>query len=130
MSKIKKLLLILICLLVSFEVGSESNNLDDENLYVIIVELEHNNKIYIKDATPFVTDCDEGINKEADLVSKNYDDQPPQLDRTYTEQYIYSNFLESPLTVKVLDNEEIVFADTSEFYVAEEEVIIMNDVQW
>lgn len=63
MSKIKKLLLILICLLVSFEVGSESNNLDDEDLYVIIVELEHNNKIYIKDATPFVTDCDEGIKR-------------------------------------------------------------------
>ena len=63
MSKIKKLLLILICLLVSFEVGSESNNLDDEDLYVIIVELEHNNKIYIKDATLFVTDCDEGIKR-------------------------------------------------------------------
>ena len=61
MSKMKKLLLILICLFVSFEVRSESNNLDEKDLFVIIVELEHNNKVYIKDATPFVTDCDEGI---------------------------------------------------------------------
>ena len=73
MSKIKKLLLILICLLVSFEVGSESNNLDDENLYVIIVELEHNNKIYIKDATPFVTDCDEGIKRAENTFSRTPD---------------------------------------------------------
>ena len=51
MSKIKKLLLILICLLVSFEVGSESNNLDDEDLYVIIVELEHNNKMVQNSST-------------------------------------------------------------------------------
>ena len=51
----------MICLVVSFEVRCESNNLDEKELYVIIVELEHNNKVYIKDATPFVTDCDEGI---------------------------------------------------------------------
>ena len=61
MSKITKLLVIMICLVVSLEVRSESNNLDEKELYVIIVELEHNNKVYIKDATPFVTDCDEGI---------------------------------------------------------------------
>ena len=73
MSKIKKLLLILICLLVSFEIGSESNNLDDEDLYVIIVELEHNNKIYIKDATPFVTDCDEGIKRAENTFRRTPD---------------------------------------------------------
>ena len=73
MSKIKKLLLILICLLVSFEVRSESNNLDDKDLYVIIVELEHNNKIYIKDASPFVTDCDEGIKRAENTFSKTPD---------------------------------------------------------
>ena len=73
MSKIKKLLLILSCLLVSFEVGSESNNLDDEDLYVIIVELEHNNKIYIKDATPFVTDCDEGIKRAENTFRRTPD---------------------------------------------------------
>ena len=73
MSKIKKLLLILICLLVSFEVRSESNNLDDKSLYVIIVELEQNNKIYIKDAIPFVTDCDEGIKRAENTFRRTPD---------------------------------------------------------
>ena len=73
MSKIKKLLLIFICLFVSFEVRSESNNLDDRGLYVIIVELEHNNKIYIKDATPFVTDCDEGIKRAENTFRRTPD---------------------------------------------------------
>ena len=45
----------------SFEVRSESNNLSEKDLYVIILELEHNDKVYLKDATPFVTDCDKGI---------------------------------------------------------------------
>ena len=73
MIKIKKLLLILICLFVSFEVKSESNNLDEKELYVIIVELEHNNKVYVKDATPFVTDCDEGIKRAEDTFSRTPD---------------------------------------------------------
>ena len=73
MSKIKKLLLIFVCLFVSFEIRSESNNLDDKDLYVIIVELEHNNKIYIKDATPFVTDCDEGIKRAENTFRRTSD---------------------------------------------------------
>ena len=52
--------------------------------------------------------------------------QPPQLDITYTQQYIYSNFLDSELTVKIYDDNWSILADTSEFYVAEEEVIIMD----
>ena len=73
MSKIKKILLIFVCLSVSFQVRSESNNLDDKDLYVIIVELEHNNKIYIKDATPFVTDCDEGIKRAENTFRRTPD---------------------------------------------------------
>ena len=69
----KKLLLILICLFVSFEVRSESNNLSEKDLYVIILELEHNNKVYFKDATPFVTDCDEGIKRAENTFSKTPD---------------------------------------------------------
>ena len=57
----KILLLTLIYLFVSLEVRSESSDLSEKDLYVIILELEHNNKVYLKDATPFVTDCDEGI---------------------------------------------------------------------
>ena len=73
MSKITKLILILICLFTSFDARSESNNLDDKDLYVIIVELEHNNKIYIKDATPFVTDCDEGIKRAENTFRRTPD---------------------------------------------------------
>ena len=61
------------CLSMSLQVRSESNNLDDKDLYVIIVELEHNNKIYIKDATPFVTDCDEGIKRAENTFSRTPD---------------------------------------------------------
>jgi len=59
--RMKILLLTLIYLFVSLEVRSESSDLSEKDLYVIILELEHNNKVYLKDATPFVTDCDEGI---------------------------------------------------------------------
>ena len=54
-------IVIFVWLILISEVRSESNNSDDKDLYVIVVKLEHNNKIYIKDAIPFVTDCDEGI---------------------------------------------------------------------
>ena len=73
MRKIKKILLIFVCLSVCFQVRSESNNLDDKDLYVIIVELVHNNKIYIKDATPFVTDCDEGIKRAENTFRRTPD---------------------------------------------------------
>ena len=73
MSKITKLILILICLFASFDARSEPNNLDDKDLYVIIVELEHNNKTYIKDATPFVTDCDEGIKRAENTFRRTPD---------------------------------------------------------
>ena len=59
--RMKILLLTLIYLFVSLEVRSESSDLSEKDLYVIILELEHNNKVYLKDATPFVTDCDKGI---------------------------------------------------------------------
>ena len=45
----------------------------NKDLYVIIVELEHNNKIYIKDATPFVTDCDEGIKRAENTFRRTPD---------------------------------------------------------
>ena len=57
----KRILLLLICLFVSYEIRSESSDSSEKDLYVIILELEHNNKVYFKDATPFVTDCDKGI---------------------------------------------------------------------
>ena len=43
--------------------------------------------------------------KENNLLDKNYKDKPPQLDPTYTQQYIYSNYLNSSFIVKVFSEE-------------------------
>mgnify|MGYP001218141834 CR=1 FL=1 len=64
--------------------------------------------------------------KENDLLDKNYEDKPPQLDQTYTQQYIYSNFLNSELTLKVFADDWTKFADTNDFYVGKEEIVIMD----
>ena len=64
--------------------------------------------------------------KENDLLDKNYEDKPLQLDPTYTQQYIYSNFLNSELTVKVFADDWTKFADTNDFYVGEEEIVVMD----
>jgi len=60
------------------------------------------------------------------LLDKNYGDKPLKLDPTYTQKYIYSNFSNSLLTVKVFSDDWTKFADTGDFYVAEEEVIILD----
>jgi len=64
--------------------------------------------------------------KENDLLDKNYEDKPLQLDPTHTQQYIYSNFLNSELTLKVFADDWTKFADTNDFYVGEEEIVIMD----
>ena len=58
--------------------------------------------------------------------NKNYQDKPPQLDPTYTQKYIYSNFLKSNLSVKVFADNWIKFADTNDFYVVKEEILISD----
>ena len=64
--------------------------------------------------------------KENNLLDKNYKDKPPQLDPTYTQQYIYSNYLNSSFIVKVFGENWIKFADTKDYYPAVEEVVIMD----
>ena len=66
-------IVIFVWLILISEVRSESNNSDDKDLYVIVVKLEHNNKIYIKDAIPFVTDCDEGIKRAENTFRRTPD---------------------------------------------------------
>ena len=61
-----------------------------------------------------------------DFVDKNYDYKPPELDPTYTQQYIYSNFQMSNIIVKIFDDNWNKFADTSEFYTGEEEILILD----
>ena len=64
--------------------------------------------------------------QENNLLDKNYEDKPPQLDPTYTQQYIYSNYLNSSFVVKVFGENWIKFADTNDYYPAVEEVVIMD----
>ena len=59
-------------------------------------------------------------------LDKNYQDKPPQLDPTYTQKYIYSNFLNSNISIKVFADNWIKFADTDNFYVAQEDILISD----
>ena len=61
-----------------------------------------------------------------EFLSKNYEDKLPQLDPTYTQKYIYSNFLDTKLAIKVFAADWTKFADTDEIYGAEEEIIISD----
>ena len=86
----------------------------------------------IKRVFTFDDSCNR-VSKEANLnckfdnvVDYNYEDKLPQLDPTYTQQYIYSNFLNSNLTIKVFADDWTKFADTDTFYVGEEDVVIMD----
>ena len=61
-----------------------------------------------------------------EFINRNYEDKLPQLDPTYTQQYIYSNFLDTQLTIKVFAEDWTKFADTAETYAIEEEIIISD----
>ena len=60
------------------------------------------------------------------FLDKNYEDKLPQLDPTYTQKYIYSNFLNDKVTVRVFDDNWIKFADTNDISTIEEKVIISD----
>ena len=64
--------------------------------------------------------------KKNEFINKNYEDKLPQLDPTYTQQYIYSNFLDTKLAIKVFAEDWTKFADTDEIYAVEEEIIISD----
>ena len=61
-----------------------------------------------------------------DVIDKNYEDKLPQLDPTYTQQYIYSKYSSSNLTVKVFSDNWLKLADTNDFYSGKEDVVIMD----
>tara|TARA_Y100001970_G_C14230055_1_gene858016 strand:- start:631 stop:2349 length:1719 start_codon:yes stop_codon:yes gene_type:complete len=63
--------------------------------------------------------------KENNLLDKNYEDTLLQLDPIYTQQYIYSNYLKSNFIVKVFGDNWTKFADTQDYSVTEE-VLIMD----
>ena len=73
------------------------------------------------------------VSKESNLdcisnnfLDKNYEDKLPQLDPTYTQEYIYSNFLNTSFNVKIFAENAIKFADTNDFIVKKEDVLILE----
>lgn len=76
----------------------------------------------------------EGTNRESariscdenNLLDNNYQDKSPQLDPTYTQQYIYSNFLNTKLDIKVFGKNMLKIADTNNIYNPKDKVIISD----
>ena len=69
-------------------------------------------------------DCDASeYNSDYEVRIEN---KPPALDPTYTQQYIYSNFLNSLFDIKVIADNLIKFADTSDFYGDKDEFIVLD----
>ncbi len=64
--------------------------------------------------------------KTNDFINKNYEDKPPQLDPTYTQKYIYSNFLKKKITIKVFTDDWTKLADTDDVYADDEEIFISD----
>ncbi len=64
--------------------------------------------------------------KTNDFINKNYQDKPPQLDPTYTQKYIYSNFLNKEMNIKVFTDDWSKLADTDDVYAADEEIFISD----
>jgi signal transduction histidine kinase len=119
---------------------NSNNNLEKNNR--IIVEKINQISSYlsvnaVKRIMTFDESCNsvsEGTNRESaritcnenNLLDKNYKDQPPQLDPTYTEQYVYSNFLNTSLQIKVFDSDWIKIVDTDNHYNIKDEVVISD----
>jgi two-component system sensor histidine kinase ChvG len=121
------------------------------NLYLLINNQNvENQKKFIEDKLDFITDylvknaikrpysfddtCS-GIIVEkktnCDLkntVNKNIQDNPPELDPTFTQKYIYSNFSNVGIIIKVFDDNLTKYADTNNIFPIQEEIIISDIV--
>ena len=61
-------------------------------------------------------------------VNKNIQDNPPELDPTFTQKYIYSNFSNVGIIIKVFDDNLTKYADTNNIFPIQEEIIISDIV--
>jgi len=129
-----------VLLVINFFLLNNDKNLDNQNKIIIekIDQItDYLSKNAIKRILTFDDSCSE-ISKdtnrelariecnESNLLDNNYKDKLPQLDPTYTQLYIYSNYLNIDLNIKVIADNWIKFADTDEIYNNDEEVIISD----
>jgi signal transduction histidine kinase len=117
-----------------------SKNLDKEqnNIQSILSEItNHLSQNAVKRIFTFDDNCirilREGENNyDCDAGDYSFDyevrieNKPPALDPTYTQKYIYSNFLNSFFEIKVIADSWIKFADTNDFYGDKDEIIILD----
>lgn len=61
-----------------------------------------------------------------DVLNKNIQDNPPELDPTFTQKYIFSNFLDSNIIIRVFADNLIKYVDTEDIYSTGEEIIISD----
>ena len=61
-------------------------------------------------------------------VNKNIQNNPPELDPTFTQKYIYSNFADFGIIIRVFDDNLIKYADTNNIFPIKEEIIISDIV--
>ena len=129
-----------VLLFINFFLLNNDKNLNNQNK--IITEkidqiTDYLSKNAIKRILTFDDSCSEistAINREqariecneSNLLDNNYKDKLPQLEPTYTQKYIYSNYLNTDLNIKVIADNWIKFADTDEIYNNDEEVIISD----
>ena len=59
-------------------------------------------------------------------INKNIQDNPPELDPTFTQKYIYLNFSDVGIIVRVFSDNLIKYADTNNSSPIQEEVIISD----
>ena len=97
----------------------------------------HLSKNAIKRILTFDDNClgiirkeEEGTSCNAAIQQNNYkviiENRPPQLDPTYTQQYIYANFLSATTNVKVIAVNLIKFADTDDIFGGEDDIVISD----
>ena len=61
-------------------------------------------------------------------VNKNIQDNPPELDPTFTQKYIYSNFSDVGIIIRVFNDNLTKYADTNNIYPIQEEITISDIV--
>ena len=60
------------------------------------------------------------------FLDKNYEDKQPQLDPTFSQQYIFSNNMDEEVRIKVISDQGIKLVDTDNFYGDIGEVVISD----
>jgi len=128
--------------IIFFNIFLLNNNKNLETHYDLInLKLNEITNFLSKNAVKRITTFDDSCNRtsigtnresarldceEDNLIIQKYQNQSPQLDPTYAQKYIYSNFLKTPFSVKVFDENWVKFVDTEDFYYTQDEVIILE----